>query len=425
MEHLTARRTIRAAAAVTAAALTLTACATESDDPDVPRASVTATDLDALTRSLNDTGFAMWRASLAEGENTVISPASISTAFGMVAAGASDPVDGALAGLFGYPVDGGALLDAFNAYERAIATRPDDAGQTAEGEPERATVEVANRVFLTDGFAPREEYLEEVARYFGAGAEQLPMQDDPDAAAEAINGWVEERTQGLIPELVSPDFFSDETVMALVNALYLKASWAQPFDEGATRDADFTRLDGSAVTVDMMHRDAVMRPVLEGEGFVATALPYAYDELDMVLVVPDEGVYAQVEQALGQGLLDDLDTQQPRAFDLAMPRFEATARTDLRSVVEGEMGVTNLFDTVGLDGIAPDLFVSDAVHAATVTVTEAGTEAAAATAIGIGVTSAPPEPDLEIRADRPFLYVIRDVDTGAVLFVGRVLDPAA
>ena len=304
------------------------------------------------------------------------------------------------------------------------SSEPDDFPAPGQDQPDHAIVRIANRMYLDNGFAPEQAYREALARYFGAGAEETSMSTDPEKAAEAINGWVKDRTEGLIPKLVEPDVFDADSRLALVNALYMKAAWQQPFEEFATSDEPFTLVGGDSADVPMMHSGARDGMVYQGDDFVAVALPYAYGELEMTLIVPAPGDLESVRSGLDQDLLDAIDAgAASTGYTLAMPRFTAESTTNLRSVMEGELGIDNLFGVVGLDGIAPDLYVSAAVHATKVIVDEAGTEAAAATAIIAGTTSAPPPPDFEIRADHPFLYVIRDADTGAVLFVGQVLDP--
>jgi serpin B len=415
---------------VAACALTLAACAspgasgTGSPDPQVERPAPDSPHTEDLARALNDAGFAIFRASAKEGENTAVSPLSIGTAFGMLNAGATEPVAGALDEAFAWPVDGQDLLSAFNALDQRASSEPADYASPGEDEPEHAVVRIANRMYLDDGFTPEEEYRKALATHFGAGAEVTPMSTEPEKAADAVNGWVEERTEGLIPKLVTPEIFDADSRLALVNALYMKAEWAQQFEEFATSDEPFTLAGGDSVDVPMMHSGARNGTVYEGEDFVSVVLPYAYDELEMVVVVPQAGAFEDVRAALGQDTLDQIDTGAADVgYTLAMPRFTAESRTDLRAVMEGEMGIDNLFGVVGLDGIAPDMYVSAAVHATKVIVDEAGTEAAAATAIVADTTSMPAPPEVEIRADQPFLYVIRDTDTGAVLFVGQVLDP--
>lgn len=410
-----------------AATLALAACATpgsSAPDPDVERPAADSPHTDELARSLNDAGLAIFRAGAQDDQNTAVSPLSIGTAFGMLNEGATGPVAGALDEAFGWPVDGEPLLGAFNSLSQRASSEPDDYPAPGEDQPDHAVVRIANRMYLDTGFEPKQEYREALATYFGAGAEETPMSTDPQKAADAINGWVKDRTEGLIPQLVEPEIFDSNSRLALVNALYLKAAWAEPFEEFATSNEPFTMADGTSVEVPMMHSGNRNGTVYQGDGFVAVGLPYAYGELEMTLIVPVPGGLEAVRADLDQDLLDAIDAgAASTGYTLAMPRFTAESATNLRAVMEGELGIENLFGVVGLDRIAPDLYVSAAVHATKVIVDEAGTEAAAATAIVAGETSAPPPPDVEIRADHPFLYVIRDSDTGAVLFVGQVLDP--
>lgn len=415
------------AAALGIASLALAACSSPGGapaDPVVERPVVDASAAGGLALALNDAGFRIFHASLAYGENTAVSPLSIGLAFGMLDAGATGPVADALDGLFAYPSTGDARLDAFNSLDLLASSDPDSLPTPGEDEPDHASVRVANRVFVDNNFAPLDAYREDLARYFGAGLQTEPLATDGDTSAKNINAWVSKRTEGLIPTLVTADAFDANSRLTLVNALYMKAQWQTPFAHDSTYDEPFMLADGTAVKVPMMHSGTASGRVFKGDGFVSVVLPYAYDELEMTLIVPDAGVYSQVEGGLDQAMLDAIDAGASQGeYSLALPKFTTESTTDLRAVIEDHLGVAGLFGTVGLDGIGPELLVSGAVHATKVIVDEDGTEAAAATAIMAGTTSAPADPPIEIRADHPFLYVIRDTDTGAVLFVGRVLDP--
>jgi serpin B len=430
--HLYSRRKSRAAAlgtaAFAAAALVLASCAapggSAATDPAADRPAADASAASDLARSLNDAGFRIFHASLADGENTAVSPLSIGLAFGMLDAGATGPVAAALDGLFAYPSTGHARLGAFNSLDQLASSDPAALPKPGKGEPGHAIVRVANRVFIDTSFAPLDGYRNDLARYFGAGAQTEPLATDGSKSAKDINAWIAKRTEGLIPTLVTPDVFNADSRVTLVNALYMKAQWQTPFEHSATSDDAFTLSDGSAVTVPTMHSGSQHGDVYQGEHFVAVALPYAYDELSMTLIVPEAGAYTDVEAALNQSTLDAIDAgAKGTAYTLALPKFTTESTTDLGDVIKNKMGVDGLFGTVGLDGIGPKLLVSGAVHATKVIVDEDGTEAAAATAIMVGTASAPADQPVDIRADHPFLYVIRDTDTGAVLFVGRVLDP--
>ncbi len=411
-----------------AGALSLAACASpggqSQSDAAAERPPAEASAASDLALALNDAGFRIFHASLADGENTSVSPFSIGLAFGMLDAGASGEVSEALDGLFAYPTAGEARLDAFNSLDLLASSEPANFEKPAEGEPGHAIVRVANRVFVDDRFTPLDSYRDDLARYFGAGVQTEPLATDGEKSAKDINAWVEKRTEGLIPTLVSPASFTPESRLTLVNTLYMKAQWATPFTADGTYDEPFFLSGGTSADVPMMHSGKNFGEVYEGDGFVSVALPYAYDELTMTLIVPDADAYSRVEGALDQAMLDAIDAgASGRDYTLALPKFTAESTTDLRDVIGGTLGVKGLFDTVGLDGIGPELLVSGAMHATKVIVDEDGTEAAAATSISVGTTSMPADPPIEVRADHPFLYVIRDTDTGAVLFVGRVLDP--
>ncbi len=300
---------------------------------------------------------------------------------------------------------------------------------TADVAPPRPpTVAIANRLFQDAGYPVVPAYAESLQKWFGAGIEPLALSSDPEASRLHINAWVKDQTLGLIPDLIPEGFITDITALVLVNALYLKATWEWPFEDHYTADGTFTRLDGSTATASFMRSFKLHAPAVVGDGYAAVDLPYAGGDLSMLVIVPDSGNYAAIESELGTDFVTTVDASlEDQPVDLTLPRFESDSAIDLKDVIEGDLGIAGLFDTMGgLVDIAPDpnLYVANAVHAAKITVDESGTEAAAATAIGMNTLSAPVR-GVEITADRPFLYVIRDHSSGAVLFVGRVLDPSA
>jgi serpin B len=395
--------------------------------PASERPNPTSDLVPALARGIDEAGYAIFRACATNSDNTVVSPASMGLAFGMADAGASGRVAVAIAEAFGYPAAGEQRLGAFNAYEQRLSIAP---GATSEdnlsGEPVALpTVTIANRVFTDTAFEPRAEYGELVAHWFGAGAEAVPMRTRPAAAADRINAWVDEQTRGLISDLFTADSFSDASRLMLLNALYMKASWREELLPEETSAESFTRLDGSHVAVPLMDATVTASGVAELDGFVAAALAYAGDTLEMVVMVPHTGRFEEVRERMGTELLELIDASWMRiGYTVRIPRFEAGSTIDLKEVMEDALGVEGLFDTDGLDGIGDQLQIAEAIHATKVIVDEEGTEAAAVTGIDIALTGAPLE-WLDVRADRPCLYVIRDVDTGAALFVGQVLDPSA
>jgi len=419
------------AAAACAVALTLAGCDTTSyQDPVVARPAPNSLDAATVAVGLNDAGYDVFRAVAAkEDGDVVLSPISIGLAFGMLDLGASGSVADALDGLFRYPVSGDARWSAFNTLQQETVSDPGpQPTPTSEYDyvpPAPPTVAIENRLFREQTYDVVPGYAESLQKWFGAGIEPADFVGNPDGSRGRINGWVKDETRGLIPDLLPSGVISSDTRLVLVNALYLKAEWATPFEKSATSDSSFTRLDGSTVTVPFMRDSSLHVPAVVADGYAAVDLPYASGDLSMLVIVPDAGNYAAIEAELGTDFVSRVDASlanQP--VDLTLPRFHSESQIGLREVLGGDLGVTGLFYSGGLEGIGPDIEVANAIHAASITVDEAGTEAAAATAIMMDATGMPLEP-VRISADRPFLYVIRDHSTGAVLFVGRVLDPSA
>lgn len=432
----------RTVAAVLAVAIALAACAGDGDDGTTPDAAApTAADdgpvgggvlagaeverapadapngAAALAAGLDDVGFDVLRAVAATTDgDVVVSPLSIGIAFGMADVGASEPAAGALQELFAYPVAGEERWAAFNTLEQEVSA---DGG---EGVP---TVRLANRMFPDESFATVEGYDELLGRWFGVAVEPLPLRARSEESRAHINRWVDERTEQLIPELLPEGFVNPQTVLVLVNALYLQADWARPFGKYPTTSEPFTRLDGSTVAVPLMHELELRGPAVSTDRYAATEVPYVGDELSMLVIVPTAGNYDAIEAELSRALLDEIDAAATEtSVELFLPRFSSATTVDLRGVLEGDLGVEGLFSTESWDGIAPGITLEQAVHAADITVDEQGTEAAAATALGFE-ESGPPTPEVTVRADRPFLYVIRHRPTGSTLFAGRVTDPAS
>ena len=330
-------------------------------------------------------------------------------AFSLSRAGASGGSGAALDEIFGFPEAG--THSAANTVDLRLA----------EASTKPNTVEVANRLFPDDGFSPRQEFLNTAAAQYGAEIQPVDTANGA-AAADTINGWVSERTRGLIPMIVNAGVVQDQELV-LVNTVYLKADWAVPFLPEFTEDGQFTTGNSQTVTVPFMSdRVPVERRYVRLDGADAVELPYVGGQLAMWLIVPhDAAGIAAVEESLDAAELTGL----PRAartglVQLAMPKWEQT------------LPPADLFEWLcpqgfcpgaPFEGIAPGIFISAALHGAKVIVDEEGTEAAAATALAFP-TSLPPEPDLTIVADRPFLWAITHQPTGAVVFVGRLVNPA-
>ena len=342
--------------------------------------------------------------------NAVSSPVSLGLAFSISRAGASQDTGAVLDEIFGFPeID---LHGAANAVDLMLAT--------ASVEP--TTLEVANRLFPDDKFSPLPEFLENAGAHYGAAVQPIDL-DDGASAAETINGWVSDTTRGLVPTIVTEQTVQRQELV-LVNTVYLKADWAEPFLPEWTEDGPFTTGDSRVVTVPFMRdREPVPRRFARLEGADAVKLPYQGGRLAMWLIVPhDPSGLPAVEEWLDSQDLTGLEAIAQQGFvDLNIPKWEQT------------LPPTDLFQWLcprrfcagaPFDDIAPGIFITAALHGAKVIVDEKGTEAAAATAMAFD-ESAPPPADLTVVADRPFLWAIIHPETEALLFIGRLVDPTA
>jgi serpin B len=238
---------------------------------------------------------------------------------------------------------------------------------------------------------------------------------------------VSDVTEGRIENLLPPGSISAATRFVLTNAIYFNAAWLIEFDEADTTDSPFFVLEGDPVEAPLMHvtEEFLYR---EGEDYQAIALPYDGEELEMVVLLPDSGSFEHFQSELDAERLDDiLGGLAAAEVELSLPRFEFTSTFVLNDLLHAlgmeEAFVPGLADFSGIDG-SQDLFVSLVIHKAFVLVNEQGTEAAAATAVVVDLgVSEPSTPVMTVN--RPFFFVIRDVPTGSVLFIGRVLDPTA
>jgi len=357
--------------------------------------------------------------------NLVLSPYSVAVALGMTVPGAAGRTVTEIRHVLGVRTDTAfhSGLNALSASVEALAGiqyRLD--GSTAE-----VALQSANQLYGQDGVAWERDFLDLLAREYGAGLRTVDYQK-PETARGLINGWVADRTNDRIPELIPAGVLDELTRLVLVNALYLKAPWEDPFEKTLTTPRPFHRSDGSRVAVGTMQQPLLGTTVTQGDGWRAARLPYAGRKLAMTVVLPDPGRMRQTEQQVTSGgLAEMLTTGRKALLDLRLPRWTFRSQSALTSVLK-HLGMATAFD----DDVADfrpmtekdlDLYISAVQHEGFVAVDEEGTEAAAATAVVMSASSAPvTEP---FHVDRPFLFVIHDVKHGTPLFLGRVDDPSS
>jgi serpin B len=359
----------------------------------------------------------------AQAGNAFVSPYSLSSALAMTYAGARGETAGQMAKALHFSEPPERLHSAFRELNRTINGNGDGNGN---GKSRSFQLSVANALWAQQGERFLPEFLRLVEENYGAGLREVDFQS-AETARRTINQWIEEQTQHKIKDLLAAPYPGPGTVLVLTNAIYFKGTWASPFSKQATRDEDFRMSTGqAAVRVPTMHQIERLR-YLEDERFQALALPYAGNELEMVVLLPRKADgLAEFERSLtSKSLAGWLDKMRPRRVDLALPRFKIEMSLSLKDRL-AEMGMPQAFgsnaDFSGMNG-QRDLFLSAVIHKAYVDVNEEGTEAAAATAAIMTRSSAVAERPVAFRADHPFVFLIRHARTGSVLFLGRVADP--
>lgn len=395
----------------------------KSSEPRATPTELPTNDLSELVSGNTAFAFDLYRQIRQDSENLFFSPYSISMALAMTYAGAKDDTAHEMAGAMQFYLPNYSLHHAFNYVDQQLAGRGEGA-QGKDGEGFR--LNVVNAIWGQRGHSFSSEYLDTLAMNYGAGLRVLDFQAQPEPSRETINKWVEEQTESRIKDLIPQGAIDSLTRLVLTNAVYFNAAWQAQFEESATTQASFHLVDGGQVAVPMM-RQTESFGYSSADGFQVVELPYDGGELSMLILLPDEGRFNEIEAAIDGSLLRNaVDGLQWTRLALTMPKFKMETSFSLKDSL-ASMGMVKAFapgeaDFSGMDGTR-ELYIGDVVHKAFVEVDEAGTEAAAATAVIMQTTAIPAEPT-ELTIDRPFLFLIRDIETGTVLFLGRVMNPA-
>jgi serpin B len=358
--------------------------------------------------------------------NLFMSPHSISTTLAMTYAGAEGATASQIATALHFDLPPAELHEAMNALDLALAARGESSGGSI---PFR--LQSANSVWGQVDYPFGAPYLDTLALNYDAGVHVVDFMGDAGASRDAINGWVEDNTGGKIEELLPANAITGMTRLVLTNAVYFTAAWTDPFDSDDTEDGTF-QAPGRQVTVPMMSQTSADLGTGSGARFRAAELPYDGDEVSMIIVLPEllEGEtgdpLALLEAELTGAKLQEIAASIHPASELhlVLPKFTFKRELSLAQALHS-FGMVDAFDKLLAD-FSPittyeELYIHAALHQGFILVDEEGTTAAAATAVVIGDDSAPPS----FVVDRPFLMLIRDIPTGQILFVGRVVDPTA
>jgi serpin B len=361
--------------------------------------------------------------------NFIFSPHSISAAFAMTYAGARNNTAVQMAQTLHFNLPDQRLHAAFNALDLALNSRG-QAGKDHVGT--NFKLNIVNAAWTQEGYPFLQDFLDILAVHYGAGMYILNFISDPEGSRQTINNWVAQKTEDKIKELLPQGSIDSLARLVLTNAIYFYGAWAIPFDEDLTGSGNFYLADGDVVSVPMMSfsprtkGSETLRAVVL-DGYTAVELPYKGKEISMLILVPDRGRFFEIEQALDANLLDQIiESLTSWDLNLLMPKFKYESEFQLKDTLS-QLGMPEAFDPdyadfTGMTG-PRELFIQEGYHKGFISVDEKGTEAAAATAVVIGFTAAPTP--LTVTIDRPFIYLIRDIQTNAILFIGRVLNPVA
>jgi len=361
--------------------------------------------------------------SLAEGQgNLFFSPYSVATALAMTYAGARGETAAQMADALHFSLPQEQLHPAFNALDLAL-TGPQANAERSEGTG--FELHVANALWGQSGYDFLPDFLDVLALNYDAGIRLVDYVNAADDARRTINAWVAEQTNDKIRDLIPKGALDDLTRLVLTNAIYFDAAWQHPFPERSTEPAPFFLPDGTEIVVPTMRQTEHLL-FAHYDDYAAVELPYVGHRLVMDIIMPTSGEFGAFEGSLTPERLDGiLAAQASGRVQLALPKFTFSSEFSLARTLR-TLGMTDAFeygvaDFSGMDGTR-ELFIGDVIHKAYVDVNEAGTVAAAATAVIMPGSAMPTEP-VEVTIDHPFLFLIRDRETGVILFMGRVVDP--
>lgn len=389
-------------------------------DPNQGCATVEkTTSMNALSSDINNLSFDLYKELTGNSKgNAFFSPLSISIAFALAQQGATGDTASEMAEALRLRLAGSEIREAYAGLMESLNKRQ------SEGP---FKLHIANALWVQQGYGIKDSFTTTAQDYFQARAEEVDFQEKAKAAVERINKWVANKTADKIEKLIPDGAVDRLTRLILTNAVYFKGTWQSQFQEKETKPQDFHALDGSTFKVPTMRQTETFK-YAETEELQALELPYKKCGLAMLVILPKKKaglsqLETKLDRATLESLLSDLKHKHVR---LAIPRFKMETKYTLNKPMQS-LGMRRAFAPGEADfsGIteSEDLYIKTAIHKAYVDVDEEGTEAAAATGIVMRTTSIRVDPPTPFIADHPFMFMIRDMRTGVILFMGRVLDP--
>lgn len=371
----------------------------------------------SLVEKTNDFGFSLYKNLATSNENIMISPISVSLALEMVYNGAAGETKAAMAKTLNLQ---GIDLETLNKNNLALLYFLSTTG------PE-IRLDLANSIWTHQDFQFSDHFLDTLMQDYQAEAQALDFSDPQ--SADTINQWVSTKTEDAINEIVSPPI-DPQTIMFLINAVYFKGSWTDPFEVEATSDQPFTTANQETVMVAMMSKSDSLA-YLKNSNFQAIKLPYGEDEsLSMILFLPndDSDLTTLQDQLNEKNWSEWMAGFEKKEGTIMVPKFKLEYEENLNQALS-DLGMAIAFDgqkadfsaMAGSDS-AGDIQISQVKHKTFIDVDEVGTEAAAVTSAEMSLTSMPMF-DFELAFNRPFFYAIQDHESQAIIFMGSILDP--
>lgn len=408
-------------AAILAVAAIFSISSLQDNDENIPTqvpmaddTNATAESVSTLVESLNDFSFNFYnQIGTSEDGNVFFSPYSIFTALSMAYEGAKGNTSAQMKDVLNILQNDSAMLGSFGRIYNLL-------NQNQDG----YTISTANAFWAHEDYEFLQNYLHLLQNFYMAEANELDFGNNVEAA-ETINNWIEEQTHDKIKDMIDSSVLSEMTKLVLTNAIYFKGLWASPFDPDNTFESDFELSTGSKVEVEMMSQESDFN-YTETDDLKILELDYAGNNLSMIIVLPKENNISVAESAINdQNLSDWRNDFYELEINVQIPQFKFEKKYTLNDLLK-EMGITDAFlpgiaDFSGMDG-TEYLYIGTAIHQSYIEVNEEGTEAAAATAIIMEATAIPDYK--EFIADHPFVFLIQHKETGAILFMGRVMNPA-
>jgi serpin B len=377
----------------------------------------------AAADAINRTAFDLFNQISAHSTgNIAFSPYSLATALTMAFAGARGQTAQQMATVLHLLPEGNQVAADFGALLQAI---------NGNGQDRPYELSTADALWSQQGLPIDPSFMQTMQNDYGAPLNTVDFINQTEAARQAINAWAAQETNGLIQNLLPPGSVDPNTRLVLTNAAYFQGDWASPFQTVAP--GDFSTASGQTVSAQMMNQVSPF-DYADGGTFQALSMNYQGGDLSMVVLLPEDpnGLPALQQQLTADSLGATLARMNTQAVNVTLPAFQTSDTLDLGQALS-DLGMPAAFgnaaDFSGIAGAPGQLAIRNVIQKAVVTVNKEGTEAAAATAVTVGgtfmVAGPLPPPPVIFDADHPFLYLIRDNQTGAILFMGRVNDPTA